>query len=501
MDRTSVSELEKINKSADANGSDVTKENYYSKENNHFRRQAFIVLGTFLLTLSAGATAGFSAVLIPQLQHAKGHKKYSTEMVSWVAAISSLALLFGNMISGYLMDRLGRRSSQMLLSLFYIGGWITIAITTNIHLILVGRFITGLCQGWLGPLGPVFVGEISSPAYRGLFLASLSLSIAFGVFMSHLFGTLLHWSHASLLCGTFPLIGCIILYYAPESPAWFASKNQINKCIKSFQWYRGTSPSMKEELDKMILEHTKKVHKRSKIETLKTNISKPEFWKPLCIMLVFFAITQLSGINVFCAYTTEIMEVLLGSKTNTYAAMLGIDILRCVALLTACIMLRRLGRRPIAIFSGTFTSLSLIILSIYLYLVEANVIKQVTPVISLGLTAVYIVVSHIGIGPLPWNMVGEVFASETKGIGSGLSVMMTSVFFFGTVKTAPAMFKNIGHYGTYLFYGMSTLIGTIFLYFCLPETKGKTLLQIEERFRQEKKDNRNHLRFINLINL
>ncbi|KPJ01871.1 Facilitated trehalose transporter Tret1 [Papilio xuthus] len=453
-----------------------------------FTGEAIIVLGTFLLSLSAGATAGFSAVLIPQLQHDKGHKKYSTEMVSWVAAISSLALLFGNMISGYLMDRFGRRLSQMLLSLFYIGGWVTIAFANSIHLILFGRFITGFCQGWLGPLGPVFVGEISTPAYRGLFLASLSLSIASGVFMSHLFGTFLHWTHSALLCGTFPLVGCIILYYAPESPAWLASNNEIDKCIKSFQWYRGTSPAMKTELDKMILEQTKKVDKKRKIETLTTNLRKPEFWKPLCIMLIFFAITQLSGINVFCAYTTEIMEVLLGSKSNTYAAMLGIDILRCVALVTACIMLRRMGRRPIAIFSGTFTSLSLIILSIYLYLVEIRVIRHVKPLISLGLTATYIVVSNIGIAPLPWNMVGEVFATDTKGIGSGLSVMMTSISFFGTVKTAPAMFESIGHHGTYLFYGMSTLVGTIFLFFCLPETRGKTLLQIEERFRAEKKE-------------
>ncbi|XP_013175371.1 PREDICTED: facilitated trehalose transporter Tret1-like isoform X3 [Papilio xuthus] len=405
-----------------------------------------------------------------------------------MAAISSLALLFGNMISGYLMDRFGRRLSQMLLSLFYIGGWVTIAFANSIHLILFGRFITGFCQGWLGPLGPVFVGEISTPAYRGLFLASLSLSIASGVFMSHLFGTFLHWTHSALLCGTFPLVGCIILYYAPESPAWLASNNEIDKCIKSFQWYRGTSPAMKTELDKMILEQTKKVDKKRKIETLTTNLRKPEFWKPLCIMLIFFAITQLSGINVFCAYTTEIMEVLLGSKSNTYAAMLGIDILRCVALVTACIMLRRMGRRPIAIFSGTFTSLSLIILSIYLYLVEIRVIRHVKPLISLGLTATYIVVSNIGIAPLPWNMVGEVFATDTKGIGSGLSVMMTSISFFGTVKTAPAMFESIGHHGTYLFYGMSTLVGTIFLFFCLPETRGKTLLQIEERFRAEKKE-------------
>ncbi|XP_013175369.1 PREDICTED: facilitated trehalose transporter Tret1-like isoform X1 [Papilio xuthus] len=488
MDPDSASELEKINKSANENGNCDIKDDYYSEERSPFRRQAIIVLGTFLLSLSAGATAGFSAVLIPQLQHDKGHKKYSTEMVSWVAAISSLALLFGNMISGYLMDRFGRRLSQMLLSLFYIGGWVTIAFANSIHLILFGRFITGFCQGWLGPLGPVFVGEISTPAYRGLFLASLSLSIASGVFMSHLFGTFLHWTHSALLCGTFPLVGCIILYYAPESPAWLASNNEIDKCIKSFQWYRGTSPAMKTELDKMILEQTKKVDKKRKIETLTTNLRKPEFWKPLCIMLIFFAITQLSGINVFCAYTTEIMEVLLGSKSNTYAAMLGIDILRCVALVTACIMLRRMGRRPIAIFSGTFTSLSLIILSIYLYLVEIRVIRHVKPLISLGLTATYIVVSNIGIAPLPWNMVGEVFATDTKGIGSGLSVMMTSISFFGTVKTAPAMFESIGHHGTYLFYGMSTLVGTIFLFFCLPETRGKTLLQIEERFRAEKKE-------------
>ncbi|XP_068628218.1 facilitated trehalose transporter Tret1-like isoform X2 [Battus philenor] len=404
-----------------------------------------------------------------------------------MASISSLALLFGNMISGYLMDSLGRRLSQMLLALLYIGGWTIIAFANSIHLILFGRFITGFCQGWLGPLGPVFVGEISTPAYRGLFLASLSLSIASGVFMSHLFGTFLRWNYAALLCGCFPLIGSIILYYAPESPAWFASKNQIEKCIKSFQWYRGTSPAMKTELDKMILEQTKKVDKRNKFETLKENLKKPEFWKPLCIMLIFFAITQLSGINVFCAYTTEIMEVLLGSKSNTYAAMLGIDILRCVALVTACIMLRRLGRRPIALFSGTFTSLSLIILSIYLYLVEIRIIRHVSPLISLGLTATYIVVSNVGIAPLPWNMVGEVFATETKGIGSGLSVMMTSISFFGTVKTAPAMFETVGHHGTYLFYGISTLLGTVFLYFCLPETKGKTLLQIEERFRSGKK--------------
>lgn len=407
------------------------------------------------------------------------------------AAMPSLALVFGNLTSGYLMERFGRRKAQLMLSTCFVAGWIIIGFSNDIMgLILFGRFITGFCQGWLGPLGPVFVGEISSPAYRGFFLAALSLGIALGVFLSHLFGTFIHWSMASLLCGLFPLIGGIAIYYAPESPAWLASKNRIDECVLSFQWYRGKSSAMKAELDKMIAEQSKIDKTKGKLETLKENIKKPEFWKPLSIMTTFFVITQLSGVNVICAYTTDMMKVLIGnhsSKHYAYAAMLSIDVLRVMSLVVACILLRRSGRRPMAIFSGVFTSMSFIALAMYLYLVKNGNIRHISPFISLGLMAFYIVVSSMGISPLPWNMVGELFASETKGIGSGISVMMTSVAFFATVKSAPAMFHSIGHHGTYLFYGISTLLGTIFLYLCLPETKDKTLLQIEEYFRYGKK--------------
>ncbi|XP_041973063.1 facilitated trehalose transporter Tret1-2 homolog [Aricia agestis] len=469
-------ELEKIN---------ATHENKDEPQHTYFRRQAFIAMGPFLLSVGAGATSGFSAILIPQLQHNKGGIKYSTEMISWLAAMASLALLFGNMISGYLMERFGRRASQILLSVFYIAGWTIIGFAGNVYMILVGRFITGFCQGWLGPLGPVFVGEISSPAYRGLFLAALSLCIASGVFISHLFGTFMHWKYASFLCGVFPLVACIIMYFAPESPAWLASKNETDRCIESFKWYRGTSPAMKTELEKMLAEQSKKVQSKSKLKALSMNIKKPEFWKPLGIMIVFFIICQLSGVNVVSAYTTDIMEVILGSKVKkyTYSAMLAIDVLRVVALVIACIMLRRRGRRPMAIFSGVLTTLSLMILASYLYLIEIKIIKHISPILSLALIAVYVVVSNVGISLLPWNMVGELFASETKGLGSGISVMTTSIAFFATIKTAPAMFESIGHHGAYLFYGISTLLGTIFLYLYLPETKGKTLLQIAEHFR------------------
>ncbi|KAJ8725138.1 hypothetical protein PYW07_016096 [Mythimna separata] len=495
-DTVPVPELEKIHKNGTNQEKELSEPNDEYANNDQrapFRRQAVISFGVFMLTLGAGATSGISAILIPQLQEAKGKHAVSVELVSWLAGISCFALFFGNLMAGYLMDRLGRRLSSLLLAGTFVIGWLIIGFSNDLmYLILIGRFITGLCQGWLGPLGPVYIGEISSPAYRGLFLAALSLGIAVGVFMSHLFGTFLHWSLASLLCGFFPLFGGLILYYAPESPSWLASRNRIDACVMSYQWYRGKSLAMKTELDKMIADLTAKQKNQSKMQTLAANIKKPEFYKPLGIMTTFFVITQLSGVNVICAYTPDMMKELIGSgSTNSYtnAAMLSIDVLRCVSLGAACIMLRRSGRRPMAIFSGVFTALSLIALALYLYLYNSGVVHHMSPFISLGLMGFYIIVSNLGICPLPWNMVGELFAVETKGVCSGISVMMTSVAFFAVVKTAPAMFISIGHHGTYLFYGLSTLLGTIFLFFCLPETKDKTLLQIEQHFRYGKKKN------------
>ncbi|KAL0884084.1 hypothetical protein ABMA27_016104 [Loxostege sticticalis] len=489
MDHERVPELEKIVKNGTENGICEKKVDVESERDSStaFRRQVLVSTGNFLLTLAAGATAGFSAILIPQLRH----HKYSIGTISWIASMSSFALIFGNIISGYLMDRLGRKRSQFLSGITFVCGWAIIAFSNdNLGLILTGRFITGLCQGWLGPLGPVFVAEFSSPDYRGFLLAALSLGIAVGVFVSHLLGTFLRWNIAALLCGVFPLIGSIITYFAPESPAWYASQNRIDECIKSFQWYRGTSPAMKAELDRMIHEQSQKDNSKSKLQQLSQNIKKPEFWKPLGIMMIFFLITQLSGINVICAYTTEMMKELMGrhsDKSMAYVAMLSVDMLRCASLVAACIILRKCGRRPLAMFSGIFTTLSLITLAVYLYLVEFNVIRHLSKIVSLGLMAIYIIVSNMGISPLPWNMVGELFASETKGLGSGISVMMTSVAFFVTIKAAPYMFQSIGHNGAYLFYGVSTLLGTIFLYFFLPETKGKTLLQVEDYFRNGSK--------------
>lgn len=163
-----------------------------------------------------------------------------------------------------------------------------------------------------------------------------------------------------------------------------------------------------------------------------------------------------------------------------------IDVVRLIMSVVACILLRKTGRRPLAAISGTGTAISLIGLSVFLYFASKD--KQILSIswIPMALLVGFICFVSIGIVPLPWCMTGELFPLALRGLGSGIVSCMNFLCFFVVVKTGPLFFVNIGAEGAFLIYGTVALLGTIFLVICLPETKDKTLQEIENSFEGNK---------------
>lgn len=205
-------------------------------------------------------------------------------------------------------------------------------------------------------------------------------------------------------------------------------------------------------------------------------------------MNIFFTIQQFSGVNAVAFYTVAIFKQTLsagGSSVNEYVAMGVLDISRVFMSVIACILLRRLGRRPLAIFSAAGTALSLLGLSAFLYfggsLSGDNFLVAWAPVIFL---VAYMCFVSIGLVPLPWVMTGEVFPAAVRGIGSGSTSCVGFLVFFAVVKSGPAMFSSLGSHGAFMIYGLVATLGGIYLYFCCPETKNKTLQDIENKFNE-----------------
>jgi len=376
----------------------------------------------------------------------------------------------GCVLGGLLMERLGRRAAHQLISVPFVLGWVIISLAHNTAMLYVGRFLTGLSVGMVGPLSPVFIAEISGPACRGVLLAAVSSAVSIGILLANLLGTFLHWKLAAAISAIFPLMCYIGVHWLPESPTWLATKGRNTEATVAFQWYRGYSPDAMKEMGDLLNKHASGRRKQSWKE-LWFELRKTSFLKPFFVMIVFFFVMQFSGVNALAFYTVTILTD-VGSGLDAFLATNIIGLVRVIMSVVACILARWFGRRPLSVTSSLGTAATLFGLG--------TVGPGWVPVLLLVL---YICFISIGLVPLPWMMMGEVFPAALRGFGSGVTSAYGFLMFFAVVRTGPDLIASIGIHGTFYIYGSVALGGAVFLYIFLPETRNKTLQDIEEAYR------------------
>lgn len=381
------------------------------------------------------------------------------------------------------MEKFGRKPAQLAGALPGLAGWLTVYFSQNVTVLLVGRFFKGLSAGMLAPPTNVYVGEVSLPKYRGFLLSALVLALAFGMFLCHLLGTYLSWQMTSLLIAMFPVTGFLLMLFAPESPSWLTKRGQLVKAEEKFLWCRGASVEAKEEVAAMLQRQKEQGKGMGLIEMMK----KGRFLKPLTIIVVFLAATQFTGVNAITFYCVSIMQSAVGGDFNEYTAMLIVDALRVVASLVACILLRRMGRRPLALTSGIGCTISLLSLALFTFLQKIHTTFPHYSIFSFLSLMSYMCFVMLGLMPLPWTMLGELFPLSAREHGSGIASSVAFLSMFVVVKCNPFMFETIGVSGTFLVYGSVALAETVFLYAMLPETKNKTLQEVEDSFRKRRR--------------
>lgn len=384
------------------------------------------------------------------------------------------------------MERYGRKFAHQFTCAPCLIGWLIIYFSTTLPTLLTGRLLTGFCIGLLGPPTGVYISETSAPKYRGFFLALISFGIAFGVFLSHLAGTFLSWQVTALMCATFPVLAFLTMIGTPESPTYYAKKDREKEAREAFHWCRGHGTEAKEEIN-IIIQKQKLLQSEAENSNIMKELAtlrNPEFVKPLIIIVTFFIVIQWSGLNAMTFYTVTIIQRTVNGNIDEYVAMLIVDTLRLFMSVFACVLLRKIGRRPLAFISGFGTSASLFCLTAYIYF--TTIYPEYAMYYPIAVCGILFYVTFITVGfvPLPWIMMGEVFPVKNRGIGSGISALTTYVAFFSVVKTTPGMFSTLGTDGTFLTYGLVALAGTVILYFFLPETKDKALHSIEDGFKE-----------------
>lgn len=357
-------------------------------------------------------------------------------------------------------------------------------------MLFVARILQGLSIGMLSPLRSVLIGEYTSPKNRGAFLTTVSLTQTFGIFLVHLIGSFLTWQMTALICVVFPFVSLVMTIYSPESPSWLIMKGKHDECRKVFQWLRGESEN--DELEEMIharIQYEKArisekfEHKTNRFQDIMITIKKPEFYKPIILMMHAHVLVNFAGGTTMSAYSTVIIASVMGPEANANFWMIFLDAQRFVFNTVAVFAINRFKRRTMMFLTGALSIASQFALAAYLYFKDQGSLTYDAMWIPVILINLKILAVAVGMLPIPNVIGGEVFPLEYRSIGGMISQASFSGTFFLVLKTFLSLTEAIGMAGVYLVYGGVISYCMAIIWLLLPETKGKTLQQIEDEFR------------------
>ncbi|KAJ8707512.1 hypothetical protein PYW08_010764 [Mythimna loreyi] len=466
------------------------------KKASPFLKQAFVTASVSTNIIAHGCVIGFSAILIPSLRLPDSHIHATPSEESWIASIIGFALITGNIIITPLMDILGRKKSHLLTIIPVLLGWFLLLVVNNVAGLIAARFIQGIAMGMLGPLGSIIIGEMTDPVNRGAFLTCVSLSLTIGVLFCHSLGTYFSWEQSALICSFITFTSLCLIIYNPESPSWLISKGRIEDARRVFIWLRGDGDQQLDELEKMIAAQ-KMARKSSVIDQnlsagakvnryfryLRQTMKKPEFYKPITIMVFLYVMFQFAGINVISSYATDIISQVVGPEANAKVIMVALDIERLICNILAVYLMKTMKRRTLLFSTGMICILSYIAKGLYVYAKQNDKLPFEGQWLPITLIGIYMFSLTVGISSIPFAVSGEIFPLEYRGLGSGISILGLSLNFFVALKCFPMLTNAIGLSCTYYLYASVVALCMFVVWLMLPETKDRTLQEIEDSFR------------------
>lgn len=445
--------------------------------------------------ISAGANLGFSAVALPQMKHPNSTMVVSEEEASWIASVAALATPVGCLLSGWLLDRLGRRTALLWQNAPALLGWLLLALPLDglgLGPVYGGRILTGLATGMGSVPGTVYVAEVGLKQLRGMLVTWTSIAISLGIVIVYAVGALLpSWRLVAAVCAAFPVLTAALVFtVAVESPSWLLGRGRVAEARTALARSRlaRRESDVDEELAAMVRERPRPAARSAAASGLRgvlSDLSRPECWKPLLIMNAFFLFQQLSGVFVVIFYAVG-MVVEAGVAFDPYLMAVMIGAARLLVTLATGFLSNKVGRRPLAIVSGAGMSVCMISLATHLLLQsrgQLGLVPALGPWLPAAALVTFILASTLGFLTLPWAMIGEVFPARVRGAAGGFTTCSAYLYSFAMIKAHPGAVRVLERHGVFFFYGVMSLLGTVFVALALPETQGRSLQDVQDYFR------------------
>lgn len=441
-------------------------------------KTGFIVLITSVAALG-GLLFGFDiAIITGAVPFIKGYFNLNELELGWAVSSLLVGCVFGAAAAGRLADVYGRKIILFYVAILFAITSLTTGLSTTFGFFVTSRLLGGVAVGAASAVSPLYISEIAPFKIRGRLVSFYQLSIVFGIILSYFINYQLHdigsdnwrWMFIS---GAIPsVIFFVALFFVPETPRFLYKIGQIDKAHLVLNKIENTENAVKE------IQQIKNSLQGQQLVPVSELFSQ----KYRKVMLVGFGLAvfvQLCGINVIVDYAPIILAT---AGWEIDAALFATFVIGAVFFSFTFVsiwLIEKIGRRPLYLIGSA--GLTVILFSI----VTMSLLDKFSGNIALGLIMAFVAIFSACIGPVFWTLVSEIFPNRVRGTAMSFPVFTQWVANAVVVGFFPWMLANSGPSITFGILGICTALMLIFAYFFVPETKGKTLEEIEAMWSKE----------------
>ncbi|XP_030747023.1 facilitated trehalose transporter Tret1-like isoform X1 [Sitophilus oryzae] len=437
--------------------------------------QILAVLGSTIGAISDGMHYGWSAPFMPILEKEDSHIKISHSDVTWLESIYLIGGLAGLPVTIYCVDRLGRKWSILLAAIISLIAWILIGIADDVIYLYIARFMTGLSGDVAFVAAPMYIAEIADKKIRGFLAGVIYVMMLVGILVVYAIAPFTPFYTSSIVGSAFVLIQLITFPFMPDSPYYLLSKGKGEKAKTHLKRLR-TGGNLEKEFEEITVAIRRQRSERGRPQDLIINKGNR---KALIIMVVLNAAQHFSSISVMLMNLHSILKEAESEYVSYEVAGIMFSAFMLIAATIADFICDKFGRKGLLISSSLLSGISLFVLAGYFTMKKSGQDVAGISWIPIAAVMVYAAVFKFGLGIIPIVMTAELFPAKVKAMGMTLADF--SYLFFGLLSVE--MYQRLIdiYYLDLPFYifASTTVLTAIFSWLYIPETKGKTLDEIQ----------------------
>ncbi|XP_050462901.1 facilitated trehalose transporter Tret1-like [Cataglyphis hispanica] len=426
--------------------------------------------------LSVGQFFGWSSPSLPILM--QGTDEYPVHLISeeasWVASLLTFGSAVGAITCTTIVNVFGRKKTMLFTAIPSIISWLMIAFATSSWELYISRFISGLAAGIAYSATPMYLGEISPAHIRGNLTSMLTVAAKIGTLMIYIIGPFLSIQNLAFVSLIAPCLFILAFIWLPESPYYLMYRNDKQKAVNSLVQLRGKKNIYKEAND---IERFVKADLTNKAD-FRELLCVPGNRRALIITSCLGIIQQMSGSQAVLQYAQIIFDQANSNLEGKYMTM----ILGAVQLIVSSICMfitDYSGRKSLLIISCLGAACSTAMVATYFNLQYNHI--NTNHLVWLPTTGVimYIIMYAVGLASLPYTLLSELFPINMKALGSTIILVLINLLGF-IVTTSYLIIADIaGVHVPFWIFTACSFAGALFIFLYIPETKGKTLEQIQ----------------------